>query len=619
MNEELKVIITAEIADLQKKLDEAKKQVEGLGKKGEGGFSKFAAGAKKAAGITASVLGVVTGVIGAAGAALVGLANDTREYRTEQAKLNTAFESAGSSALIAKNTYNDLFRVLGDSGQATEAAQHLAKLTTEEKALSEWTNICQGVYATFGDSLPIESLTEAVNHSAQLGEVQGSLADALEWSGVNVDEFNDQLFLCNTESERERLIRDTLNGLYEEAATGYETNAASVLAANEAQNAYNDAQARLGETLEPLVTLLNTGLAGAFNDLAPIMATFAEGMEELVKGVDGGAAKMGDAIGELVTEALNLVLKAVPKILDIALGAVSGIIANISGILPEIARMIPAIVIVLLNNVPVILNAAIELLMGVVEAVGVIIPILLESLPVIVDTIFTNLVESLPIILEGAVALLMSIVDAITVVLPSIVENLPKLTISIAGGLIKAVPDILKAAVTLFGGIITAALQIPGKLVGALASIVTTVKKNLVEKLQSLLKFNWSLPKLKMPSITVKWKNSPAWMAEAAKFLGMQGVPSFGVNWNAMGGVFDKPTVFSYGGSLQGVGEAGAEAVVPLENNLGWLDKLAGMLNARMGNTPVVLQVDKKTLAKTTIGAINELTRQQGKLSLNMV
>ena len=97
MNEELKVIITAEIADLQKKLDAAKKQVGDLGKKGEGGFAKFAEGAKKAGAIAATGLGIATSVVGAASAALIGLANNTREYRTEQAKLNTAFEAAGSS------------------------------------------------------------------------------------------------------------------------------------------------------------------------------------------------------------------------------------------------------------------------------------------------------------------------------------------------------------------------------------------------------------------------------------------------------------------------------------------------------------------------------------------
>ena len=97
----------------------------------------------------------------------------------------------------------------------------------------------------------------------------------------------------------------------------------------------------------------------------------------------------------------------------------------------------------------------------------------------------------------------------------------------------------------------------------------------------------------------------------------LQGViPKLGITWNARGGVFDKPALFNYGNSLQGLGENGAEAVVPLENNLEWLDKLATMLSQRMGSTPIVLQVDGKTFAKTSINTINQLTRQSGKLGL---
>ena len=83
-----------------------------------------------------------------------------------------------------------------------------------------------------------------------------------------------------------------------------------------------------------------------------------------------------------------------------------------------------------------------------------------------------------------------------------------------------------------------------------------------------------------------------------------------------MGGVFDKPTVFNYGGSLQGIGEAGAEAVVPLENNLGWLDKLATMLNDKQGNRPIILMVDKKVLAEASVEGINDITTQTGSLPL---
>ena len=80
----------------------------------------------------------------------------------------------------------------------------------------------------------------------------------------------------------------------------------------------------------------------------------------------------------------------------------------------------------------------------------------------------------------------------------------------------------------------------------------------------------------------------------------------------AEGGVVD-------GATLAMVGEAGAEMIMPLENNLGYLDKLAGMLNERMGgnsNQPIVLQVDGKTFAQISVDSINQLTKQTGSLPL---
>ena len=81
----------------------------------------------------------------------------------------------------------------------------------------------------------------------------------------------------------------------------------------------------------------------------------------------------------------------------------------------------------------------------------------------------------------------------------------------------------------------------------------------------------------------------------------------------AKGGIIDSAT-------LAVVGESGKEAVVPLENNLEWLDKLADRLAARTGgSTPVVLNVDGKTFAQTAINTMNELTRQTGSLKLNIM
>jgi hypothetical protein len=46
------------------------------------------------------------------------------------------------------------------------------------------------------------------------------------------------------------------------------------------------------------------------------------------------------------------------------------------------------------------------------------------------------------------------------------------------------------------------------------------------------------------------------------------------------------------------------------------------MLSDRLGggnDKPIILQVDGKTFAKTAVSTINTLTRQQGKLTLNIV
>ena len=130
-----------------------------------------------------------------------------------------------------------------------------------------------------------------------------------------------------------------------------------------------------------------------------------------------------------------------------------------------------------------------------------------------------------------------------------------------------------------------------------------------IEKIKGFFNFKWELPKLKMPHFSITGKFS----------LNPLQVPKFSISWNKLGGVFDKPTLFNYGGSLQGIGEDGAEAVVPLERNTKWMNILAEKLAEKQGNTPIILQVDGKTFAETSINTINNLTRQTGKLGLNLI
>ncbi len=68
-----------------------------------------------------------------------------------------------------------------------------------------------------------------------------------------------------------------------------------------------------------------------------------------------------------------------------------------------------------------------------------------------------------------------------------------------------------------------------------------------------------TIPKPRIPDISVTANSVPYGDGGNVK------VPKFSVNWHAAGGIFDRPTIFSTCSGMQGVGEAGAEAVLPLD------------------------------------------------------
>ena len=302
-----------ELEKLNKKLDDQKQAAKDLG----GSIAQGAA--VGIAGIGAACVGAFAG--------LNNLVEETKELRTQMGQIETTFTQAGHSVEASQKTYDDLFAVLGDSGKATEASMHIAQMANDEKELAEISNILTGVYATFGDSLPVEGLAEAMNHTAKLGEVQGNLADALEWAGINVDDFNAQLGTLNSEEERAALINDTLNGLYGETATKYKEVNAEVIAANDAQNQYNQAMADIATKAQPAITSFKTAMV-------TVLQTVLEKFGEV--DIEGLIGKISGAITSLVDTALPPLMTGISWVIDNAnwlvplLGSVVGIIGSIT-------------------------------------------------------------------------------------------------------------------------------------------------------------------------------------------------------------------------------------------------------------------------------------------------
>ena len=139
-----------------------------------------------------------------------------------------------------------------------------------------------------------------------------------------------------------------------------------------------------------------------------------------------------------------------------------------------------------------------------------------------------------------------------------------------------------------------------------------SIVKSGIDKLRSFFNFDWSLPKIKLPHFNISGSFS----------LNPPRIPSFSVDWYARGGVFNSPSII-------GVGEAGQEAVMPLERNTGWISILAQKLAERMpaNNVPtgyslpagdIVIQIAGHEFGRVAIQEINKEHERAGQTLLKI-
>lgn len=139
--------------------------------------------------------------------------------------------------------------------------------------------------------------------------------------------------------------------------------------------------------------------------------------------------------------------------------------------------------------------------------------------------------------------------------------------------------------------------------------------KEVADKVKNAFHFNWQLPALKLPHIQVDWQEAGGVLS---KFLGISHIPQLSVKWFAQGGILDGAQVFGRAGStLLGGGEAGREAVLPLDRNTWWMDKIAERVVAKLGtggdvNATIQLVLDGKVVTQTVIRRLREQARATG-------
>ena len=256
-----------ELQDTDKYLEEAKESADGCAKSIDGFGKSTGENLGPLEGFKSNLSAL--GVAGAAGLAVAGLdavtdaafdlVASTEEYRKVMGTLEVSSQAAGYSAEETAEVYNRLYNVLGDTQAAATTVANLQAIGLEQDQLKKLTDAAIGAWATYGDSIPIDGLAEAINETVQVGKVTGAFADVLNWAGGSEDAFNASLERCATASDRANMVLQTLTdqGLTKAADAWFEANQ-DIVANNEATARMEEAMARLAEKLVPLTTGLKT-------------------------------------------------------------------------------------------------------------------------------------------------------------------------------------------------------------------------------------------------------------------------------------------------------------------------------------------------------------------------
>ncbi len=431
-------------------------------------------------------IAAVTGMFVGAVQKIGEIADETREYREEMAKLDVAYENANLSAEAAEIAYSKIYRVLGETDQTVEASQQIALIADNLQDVTRWASVAPGLVATFGDALQPETFYESANETLKLNEATGAFVQLLEGTGVvTVDDFNKKLQSLTTEEDKQNYMLELTEQLLGDAADAYNIRNESVLAARDADRKFEEAMGDIGEKLEPLSTDLKNFGAGIVERLVPHVETGVQIMYD-----------MHDAFAEAGRQ-------------------------------------------------------------------------LAEEWPVVVDTAGEYVLkwgETVKGWSDGISEFFGDSEDVVGKANQTVGQNAAAMTTIVT----ELSEDMSLAAYGVYDPWIGAGATV--------ADVCNGMAQSYSEVIQKISKQEWRIPKPEIPVFGITGEFS----------LHPPKAPKVTVSWNAAGGIFNQPMVIpALDGSLQGFGEAGQEAILPLS---GFYNQLERILDRKAGTQPVVFE-----------------------------
>lgn len=352
-----------------------------------------------------------------------------------------------------------------------------------------------------------------------------------------------------------------------------------------------------------------TSLATSITDNLPLLIESGlNAVGTFVDGVLDNTDKIIDAAERVISTFADKMLdptrasKLTQTAINIVLKLMNGITEALPKLIPAIAQIIVAIVTTLTqpDNLSMLIQGALDLILALADGLIKALPILISVIPQIIVNLVQALIENFPLVLETVLQLIgmlaIGILEALASLMGTSLEDVgegleygKELLLSWGKGVISWIANLGKSIGTSISNIWNAITgfftngieNIKSKVQAGLdlvkskfTSIFDGVKntvKGALDFLKGLFKFDWQLPKIKLPHFSISGKFS----------LNPPSIPTFKVSWYKK--AYEEPyllngaTIFgAMNGNLLGGGERGSELVVGTNKLMSLIKKATG-------------------------------------------
>ncbi len=405
--------------------------------------------------------------------------------------------------------------------------------------------------------------------------------------------------------------------------------------AKKAINQLKNVGISLGQTALVSLTPVINSICNAIKNLTKWFTGLSPGVQQIILVILGLVTALAPVliiVGKVIS-AIGTIMTLAPMIVS-AITAIGGAFKSIWAIasanpLGAIIIAITALVSALIyayNHCDTFRNVVNTAFTAIKSVVGTVVSALVGFFTVTIPSAFVAFANTITSIITGVASVIGSVLGGIASVVGSIFSAITSVVVTVWG-------TIKNATINTWNGIkmavthpITALKSVVSSTVNGIKSTITTVWNaikavtttvwgginaiiinpiqsawktitNIINKIRNTVKgvFNGIKPKLpiSLPRISVSGGKPPFGIG------GMGKLPSFDVKWNKLGAIFNKPTIFNTPYGLQGVGEAGAEAVAPIT-------ELMKYVQTAVDNSDMINRLDRlETIVSTGFANMN--------------